>query len=151
MARKAARAGPRQGGSLLWLQGLVCGALLAFATPVALLVCVLMAPGAAASVFDTAPQRAMTRAVCLGCLAFTLGPVWRLILLGRGMTEAVDMLLDPAIVGPAWLAGACGWALCELLPVVLRSFADVRAASRIAALQKEEAELKEQWDIKPNP
>jgi hypothetical protein len=151
MARKAARAGPRQGGSLLWLQGLVCGALLAFATPVALLVCVLMAPGAAASVFDTAPQRAMTRAVCLGCLAFTLGPVWRLLLVGRGMTEAVDMLLDPAIVGPAWLAGACGWALCELLPVVLRSLADARAASRIAALQNEEAELKEQWDIKPNP
>jgi len=63
----------------------------------------------------------------------------------------VDMLLDPAIVGPAWLAGACGWALCELLPVVLRSLADARAASRIAALQNEEAELKEQWDIKPNP
>ena len=151
MARKSTPARPRPGGSFLWLQGLVCGAVLAFATPVALLVCVLMAPGAAASVFDTAPQRAMTRAVCLGCLAFTLGPVWRLILDGSGMTKAVDLALDPAIIGPAWLAGACGWALCELLPVVLRSLADARAASRIAALQNEEAELKEQWDIKPNP
>jgi hypothetical protein len=148
MARKSTPARPRPGGSFLWLQGLVCGAVLTFATPVALLLCILMAPGLAAAIFDSAPQRAMTRAVCLGCLAFTLGPVWRLILDGSGMTKAVDLALDPAIIGPAWLAGACGWALCEVLPVFLRIMADMRAAARVAALQKEEAELRELWDIK---
>jgi hypothetical protein len=145
MARKAA--GTPGGGSWLWLQGLVCGAVLAFATPVALVICVLMAPGLAAAIFDPAPQRAMTRAVALACLAFTMGPVWHLILAGRVMTQAVDLVLDPEVVLPAWLAGACGWALCELLPVLLRSAADMRAAVRIAVLEKEAAALREEWDM----
>ncbi len=148
MARKAAR-GRRGGGSFMWLQGLVCGALLTFATPIALLVAVLLAPTVAAAVMDAAPNRAMTRAVFLSGLAFTLGPLWKLILEGRGMQAAVELIGDPAVLGAAWLAGACGWALCEVLPVVLRSFAEIRAVARITALQSEATALREMWDLEP--
>jgi hypothetical protein len=146
MARKAARAS-RGGGSLLWLQGLVCGAVLTFATPVAVLLGVLLAPSVVAAVMDSAPNRAMTRAVFLSGLAFTLGPLWHLFVEGRGMQTAVDLIGDPYVLGPAWLAGACGWALCEVLPVVLRSFAELRTTTRIAALKAEAAALRQDWDL----
>jgi hypothetical protein len=148
MARKATR-GRRGGGSLVWLQGLVCGALLTFATPIALLLGVLLAPTVAAAVMDTASNRAMTRAVFLSGLAFTLGPLWKLILAGRGMDSAVELIGDPAVLGAAWLAGACGWALCEVLPVVLRSFAELRAMAKITALQSEASALRDAWDLEP--
>ncbi len=147
MARKAE--GGRRGGSLMWLQGLVCGALLTFATPIAVLVGVLLAPTVAAAVMDPGPNRAMTRAVFLSGLAFTLGPLWKLIMEGRGMEAAVELLGDPAVLGAAWLAGACGWALCEVLPVILRSFAELRAVARITALQSEATALREMWDLDP--
>jgi hypothetical protein len=66
---------------------------------------------------------------------------------GRNVAAATDLLLDPAILAPAWVAGACGWALCETLPVLLRVAADVRATSRIAALQAEARALREAWDL----
>jgi hypothetical protein len=147
MARKATRKAAAGGGSLLWLQGLVCGAVLAFATPIALLLCVLLAPAVLAAVMDTMPNRAMTRAVFFAALAFTLGPLWHLILAGRGMQQAVDLISDPGVLGPAWLAGACGWALCEVLPVVLRSLAELQATARMAALKSEAAALRAEWDL----
>ena len=147
MARKSAARPKSGGGSLLWLQGLICGAVLTFATPVALLAGVLLAPAVVAAVMDSAPTRAMTRAVFFASLAFTLGPLWHLIFAGRTMQEAVELISDPAVLGPAWLAGACGWALCEVLPVVLRSFAELRATARIAALKAEAAALREDWDL----
>jgi hypothetical protein len=146
MARKVA-GGRRRGGSLMWLQGLVCGAVLTFATPIAVLVGVLLAPTVPAAIMDPGPNRAMTRAVFLSGLAFTLGPLWKLIMDGRGMAAAVDLVSDPAVLGAAWLAGACGWALCEVLPVVLRSFAELRAVARMTALQAEAAKLREEWDL----
>jgi hypothetical protein len=148
MARKAA-GGRRGGGSLMWLQGLVCGALLTFATPIALLIGILLAPAVLAAVMDSAPNRAMTRAVFFSGLAFTLGPLWKLIMEGRGMEAAVELIGDPAVLGAAWLAGACGWALCEVLPVVLRSFAESRTVARMEALQAEAAALRQEWDLEP--
>ena len=44
-ARAAAVRSPARPGSTLWIQGLVCGAVAAFATPTALLAGVLLAPG----------------------------------------------------------------------------------------------------------
>jgi hypothetical protein len=135
----------KSGGSLMWLQGLVCGAVLAFATPVAVLTSVLLAPALMASVMDVQPGRPVAGA--LAGAAFTVGPLWHLILNGRTMPVALDLLADPAVIGPAWLAGACGWALCELLPVLLRGVADMQAAARTATLKAEEKALREAWDL----
>jgi len=152
-ARKAyaAKAGTApggvRGGSYGWLQGLVCGAVMAFATPVAVLVGVLLMPALAAILFDKQPGRPVARAVALGGVAFTLAPLWHLIEGGGGVAAALDVLADPAVTAPAWLAGASGWALCELLPVLLRGVASMNAQARLAALEAEEKALRAAWDL----
>jgi hypothetical protein len=142
-----AAAGAARGGSHLWLQGLVCGAVLAFATPVAVLVGVMLMPALAASLLDARPGRPVARAVGLAGAAFTVAPLWHLIQGGGGVPAALDVLADPAVLAPAWLAGACGWALCELLPVLLRGVASLNAHARLAALDAEEKALREAWDL----
>ena len=146
-AGRRAAAGGRRGGSHLWLQGLVCGAVLAFATPVAVLVGVMLMPALAATLIETRPGRPVTRAVALAGAAFTVAPVWHLIQAGGGVPAALDVLADPAVTGPAWLAGACGWALCEVLPVLLRGVAAMNAQARVAALDAEEKALRGAWDL----
>jgi hypothetical protein len=147
MTHAAGGTGARPKGSHAWLQGLACGALLAFAPSFALLLAVLLAPAIAASLLDRRPHHPVARAVALASGAFTLGPVWRLATGGHSLGAALDLLADPLVIGLAWLAGACGWALCVLLPVVLRAASDVRAAARIAALQAEAEALRAAWDL----
>jgi hypothetical protein len=146
-ARVSGASGPARGGSHGWLQGLVCGAVLAFATPVAVLAGVLLMPALVASLFDKRPGRPVARAVALGGAAFTLAPLWHLLQGGGGVAAALDVLADPAVTAPAWLAGASGWALCELLPVLLRGVAAMNAQARLAALEAEEKALRAAWDF----
>jgi len=80
-------------------------------------------------------------------VAFTLAPLWHLIEGGGGVAAALDVLADPAVTAPAWLAGASGWALCELLPVLLRGLASMNAQARLAALEAEEKALRAAWDL----
>jgi hypothetical protein len=147
MARAAGGAAVRPKGSYTWLQGLACGALLAFAPSFALLLTVLLAPAIAALVLERRPQRPVTRAVLLASGAFTLGPVWRLFVGGQSLAAALDLLADPVVIALAWLAGACGWALCVVLPVLLQAASDARAAARIAALKAEAEALRAAWDL----
>ncbi len=153
MARaKAAKGGQghdrqARGGAFGWLGGMICGAVLAFAAPVALLAGVLLAPALVAAVLDTTQGRPVARTVALAGTSLTLGPVWRLLLTDRSLASALEILADPVVPLLAWLAGACGWAACELLPVVLRAAADMRAAAQLAGLQAEAAALREGWDL----
>lgn len=57
--------------SWLWLQGLACGALACLATPTALLLAVLMAPGLCVWVLDTEAGKPNARAMLLCSLAFS--------------------------------------------------------------------------------
>jgi hypothetical protein len=141
---KAAAGG---GGSVPWLLGMVCGAILAFATPSAILGGVLLAPGILAAVFDTHRKRPMARVVVLSCTGFAIGPIWHLNAMGGVTSQAVEMLLDPAVLCPAWLAGACGWGMCEVLPLVLRGAAERAAVARIAALKAEAKAIRDEWDL----
>ena len=141
------QAKPKGGGSLLWLLGVLCGAVLAFATPTAVLAGVLLAPAILTAVFDAQPKRPVTRVVLVSAAGFTFGPIWHLNVAGATMTAALEMAFDPAVLCPAWLAGACGWAVCEFLPLVLRMTADRQAAAKIGQLQEEAKALREEWDL----
>ena len=147
VAVKAKSRAKRGQGSTLWLQGLACGALLAFAPSFAALGAALLAPALLATVADARPGRPVARAVFLASAAFTLMPAWRLFQNGQSLTAALDLLAEPAVIGPAWLAGACGWALCEVLPVLLRAIADARTAAHAHALRAEEKALRAAWDL----
>jgi hypothetical protein len=147
MARAAAPPGARPHAGHPWLQGLACGAMLAFAPSLALLLGVLLAPAMVGMVLDRRAGRPVARAVFFTGAAFTLAPVWHLYQGGANMAAAMDLLSAPAVLAPAWLAGASGWALCEVLPVILRGAADMNATTRIAALKLEAKALSETWDL----
>ena len=121
--------------------------MLAFAPALALLTCALMAPSAIAFVLDRKPGRPVARAVALCGAAFTAAPLWHLFQAGATIGGALDRLQAPAVTGAAWLAGACGWALCEVLPVLLRVGSDLGHASRVTALETEARALREAWDL----
>jgi hypothetical protein len=134
-------------GSMLWLQGLVCGALLAFAPATALLLVVLLAPALACLATDTEPGRGMTRAVALACVAGALPPVWHLWMAHDTMEMALALLLQPLTLCLAWGAGACSWALCQVLPVLLQSLWNVRETVRARAIKTELKRLKDEWHL----
>jgi hypothetical protein len=145
--RAADKPAARRGGSLTWLLGVGCGVAVTFATPSAVLAGVLMAPGVVAAMFDRQANRAVTRVVFISGAGLTFGPLWHLNTGTPSMAAALDLLADPAVLCPAWLAAACGWTMCEALPIVLQMAANRRAAGRIAALREEAAALQAAWDL----
>ncbi len=140
-------AAPMRGGSWLWVQGLLCGALLAFATGSAVLLGMLLAPAGLAFLMDGSPGKRMARSVLFAGLAFAIGPVCGLWGEGGTVEAALGRLGQPSVLLPAWLAAACGWALCELLPAVLVAGGRWTTSLREAALRAELAALREEWDL----
>jgi hypothetical protein len=134
-------------GSGLWLQGAAFGASLTFAAPTMVMLGVLLAPGIACRVTEMEGGRGMTRAVALACLAGAIRPAWQLWLNGERMEVAVDRLCDPLVLLACWGAGACSWALCQVVPVLVRGAWDAREGARAARLEAEIARLRGEWDL----
>ncbi len=132
---------------LLWLQGLACGALLAFATPSFILLGAFLSPALACLAADSEPARRMSRAVALACLAGALPPTWSLWMHDDRMEVALALLTDPATLFFGWGPAAGVWALCEILPVVLKSLWDMSEAARSRSLEAELKALKAEWDV----
>ena len=65
---------PRQ-HSLIWLQGLLCGAMVTLATPTALLLGVLLGPALLAIVLDREPGRPRARSIALCSMAAAVDPL----------------------------------------------------------------------------
>ena len=141
------QAAPAAKGSMLWIQGLACGALLTFATPTALVLATLLAPAFACTLGEKRAAQGSGRAVALCCAAASLSPVWRLWMLNDSMDAALDLLSNPFILVPAWGAGACAWALCQVMPVILRTIWDAQETARARAIQSELARTREEWDL----
>ena len=70
---------------------------------------VLLAPAILVAVFDKQPQRPVMRVVFIAGAGLTIGPLWHLNALTPTVPLALDMLCDPAVLCPAWLAGGLGW------------------------------------------
>ncbi|MDA8049439.1 MAG: hypothetical protein M0002_05465 [Rhodospirillales bacterium] len=135
------------GRSYTWLQGLLCGVAATLVPGPALLIGMLLAPGLVALLLDQAPGKPMPRAVLLCGLAAAIAPLASLWNSGGGIGAAFSMLGNPAVLGEAWLAGAGGWLLNELAPLLLRVAMDAAAAARAARLNAERARLVEAWDL----
>ena len=137
----------RPRGSVIWVQGLACGALLTFAAPTALLLIILFAPAFVCMLAETTARSGLTRAVGLGCAAASLGPVWRLWMAGDRMDQALATLSNSTTVALAWGAGACAWALCQILPVILARAWDAREAARTRSIQAEIDDHLATWSL----
>ncbi|HTI84479.1 MAG TPA: hypothetical protein VL614_28845 [Acetobacteraceae bacterium] len=137
---------PRQ-HSLVWLQGLLCGALATLATPTALLLGVLLGPALLAVTFDSEPGRPVGRSVALFSMAASVRPLKTLWLSGHTMQVAAGLVGDLQVVGTAWSAAAAGWLLAQILPIAVRTVLEALGLARSAQLKAERARLVSEWGL----
>ena len=131
MARAAKpRNAERAGRSLVLLQGLLIGALVALATPSALLFGVLLAPGLVALALDQSPGRPIARAMLLFGLAATIAPLTFLWKSGHTLELATTQIADAQVVAAAWSAAAAGWLVAQLSPLAVRMALESAALAR---------------------
>jgi hypothetical protein len=136
-------------GSGLWLQGLVCGALVTLATPTALLAGVLLLPTILVYLTEAGEGRATLRAVLLFGLAASLRPMLALWTGGHTMDISLSLLTDFATPVVAWSAQGAGWLLSQLIPLVVRVTLEAQMRLEVARLRAERAKLAEEWGLPP--
>ena len=144
--RDSAARQPRQ-HSLVWLQGLLCGALATLATPTALLLGVLLGPAFLAVAFDSEPGRPVARSVALFSMAASVRPLKTLWMSGHTMQVAASLVGDLQVVSAAWSAAAAGWLLAQILPIAVRTVLDALGLARSAQLKAERAKLVSEWGL----
>jgi hypothetical protein len=155
MAKAQPASGPLSSGpppaqrSLIWLQGLVCGALVTVATPTALLIVGLFAPVVVAYYLDRVPGRPVARTVLLFALAGGIGTLRALWGAGHSLSIALALLADPAALLPAWSAAAAGWLLAEFSPILVRVGLELASRARIARLRAARARYEAEWGLPP--
>ena len=131
----------------MWIQGLLCGGLVALLPPTALLLGVLIGPALLALFLDTQPGKPIARSVLLCTLAASVRPVRTLWAAGHGIAASMALATDADIVGTAWAAAAAGWLLAELAPVAVRVVLEALSLRRAARLRAARAALAEEWGL----
>ena len=141
---------PRQ-HSLIWLQGLLCGAVATLATPTALLLGVLLGPALLAILLDHEPGRPCARSIALCSMAAAVEPLRRLWTGGHSIATATILLGDVRVLATAWSAAAVGWLLVEITPIAVRAALETLSIARAARLRAERARLVEAWGLETPP
>ncbi len=136
-------AAPAKSNALMWIQGLLCGGLVAMLPPTALLLGVLLGPALLALFLDPQPGKPIARSVLLCTLAACVKPVRMLWAAGHSMAASMALATDADIIGTAWAAAAAGWLLAELLPVAVRVVLEAMSLRQAARLRAVRAALAE--------
>lgn len=152
MAGKGAGAkAPARRGSLLWLQGLICGAVVAVAPAVAALSVVLMLPGIIVLVVDGTPGKASARPVLLLGLATALRPLAEMWRNGQGIDRVAALAGDPQTLVVAWAVQGLAWLFVELAPLFIILTLEAAAQGRALRLRASRAGYERDWDVPPVP
>jgi hypothetical protein len=115
--------------------------------PTALVLAVLLAPALIALIIDPTPGRPRVRAMLLFGLSAGLGPLRALWSGGHSMAAAWSIVEDPQIVAIAWSAGAGGWLLSELTPVLVRLGLEAAARARARRLRAMRDGYAAEWGL----
>jgi hypothetical protein len=137
--------------SLVWLQGLLCGAMATLATPTAVLLGVLLGPALLAIALDHEPGRPRARSIALCAMAAAIDPLGTLWTTSHSMATVGALLSDLRVVGTAWSAAAAGWLLAEIMPIAVRAVLEALSIARAARLRSERAKLVEAWGLEAPP
>ena len=148
-ARSAARRAAKPGRSLVWLQGLACGALATLATPLAVLLGALLLPGLCVLMIDRMPGKPVARTMLLCGAAASVSPAWHLWDHGLTMENSLDLLSDVLTVGLAWAATAAGWLIAEVAPICVYLALEATAKRRDGELRAARARHEAEWGIPP--
>jgi|SRR6266536_3299691 len=140
-------AGQRRQHSTVWLQGLLCGAVVTFAPPTALLMGVLLGPALLALVLDRQPGRPKARSVALFGMAASVDPLRLLWANGHSMSTVTGLLGNTRVLATAWTAAAAGWLLAEMAQVVVRAALEALSRSRTVRLRAMRLRLVEAWGL----
>jgi hypothetical protein len=143
-----AAGGPR---SIVWLSGLACGVLAAVAPGLATLGAGLLVPGMVALKLDEEPGRPVARTVLTCGLAGCVQPVITLWNTGQSFDAALAIVTDPRTIGVAWSAGAAGWLLTQLAPLLVRALLEAAALGRATRLKVARGRIVEVWGIPEAP
>jgi len=131
--------------SMVWLQGLGCGAVVALVPAMALLLGVLLLPGVLAVLYDRQGGRPVARTVLLCGTAATVAPILALWSAGNSMDACMVLLGDLRVVGTAWSTAAAGWILAELAPVAVLVVLEAITQARAARLRAARERLVAEW------
>ena len=149
MAEAGAMRAPR---SWFWLQGLICGGVIATAPGTALITSVLLAPATVAYAIDATPGKPYFRVMALLGASCTFVPLRLLWDHGGSVNAALDLLGDPLRPLLSWSFCGAGWVLTELAQLAARLSMTAKETRLIKALQTERAVVVEEWlDAKPPP
>jgi hypothetical protein len=132
---------------LIWLQGLLCGALVTLATPVAVLLGVLLAPAIGVAMLDRSLGKPRARTAFLFGAAWSVEPVRMLWGNGGDLTMATRLATDPAVVGRAWLAAGGGWLLAVMAPWGVGAALGIADEVRRTRLKARRERLREEWGM----
>jgi hypothetical protein len=136
-------------GSGLWVQGLLCGAVVTLATPTALLAGVLLLPALIVHLLDDGEGRPTLRAVLLFGLAASLRPLLALWSGGHTLQTSLALLSDIATPAVAWSAQGGAWLLTQLIPLLMRLALEAQSRVEVARLRAERAQLAASWGLPP--
>jgi len=145
--RAMARAPRRH--SLVWLQGLGCGAVVTLVPALALLLGVLLLPGVLAVLYDRQGGRPVARTVMLCGTAASVPTMLALWGAGNSVDACLALLGDLRVVGTAWSTAAAGWILAELAPVAVWAVLEAITRTHAARLRAERQKLAEEWGNEP--
>jgi hypothetical protein len=151
MKAKASKRPARGLGTAVWLQGLACGAVVALATPVAVLGGILLAPSIGAVLLERGTSRPTARVTLLCGLTAAASPLVALWQSGLGVGGAIATASDPRVLLSCWAAQGGGWLLTQVVPVLVRFALDAHAATVAGRLKAERARYEEEWGIPPAP
>ncbi len=145
MAKAAKAKSEGGGGSLIWLQGLLCGGMAALAPMAALQLVLLLAPGLLSLLTERQVGKPVTRSMLLFGLAASVEPVRQAWSLGGGPTW--DRISDGNAILLAWMAAAFGWLLARFLPLLVGIAVSASHESRAVILREAREQLVRAWGL----
>ncbi len=146
-----AKAAGSRGAAAIWLGGLVCGAVVALATPYAVLAGAALAPGVLVLLLEGAPGGPWARPVLTIGVATLVQPALSLWAAGHQMAAALALAGDPHGLAASWAWQGLGWLLLEIGPPLIRLALDGTARARATRLLADRARIEAEWGIPPRP
>ena len=143
--RSAAAASRKSAKSWTWLQGIVCGIVVAIAPGTAVLLAILAAPALGMLATSSPRHETPVRAMLLASAASTIMPLRLLWEQGGTFATALDLLTDPSRPLLSWVACGLAWLACHIVEVVMRFTGQLRTNGSAKSLAQERTALLREW------